>query len=141
MALMDVNLKPNDKILKDFGIISLVMSIIIASLLHWVKSDPIALSTAGYIVAAGFIVFIMSLISVSLVKPIYIVLVFVTIPIGWVISHLVLGLFYYGMITPVAIYFKLIGRDVMCRKYDKQCDSYWIEHEDPASVKRYKQQF
>ena len=63
----------------------------------------------------------------------------VTFPIGWVISHLLLGLIYYGMFTPLALFFRLVGRDALKLKIDRNAASYWIEtptNPDPANYFR-----
>lgn len=139
MALLDINLKPSDKMLKDFGKFALFVSVLIAAFNFY--KGFVVLNTAGYIVLGGVLVFVASLISTFLIRPIYITMVVVTFPIGWAISHLILAFFYYCMITPLAIFFKLTGRDIMHRTYDKACKSYWIKHETPTSLKQYKQQF
>lgn len=89
----------------------------------------------------GIVMFILSRISTALIKPIYLVMVLLTFPIGWVVSHLVIGLFYYGIITPVAIVFKILGRDPLSRKYDHQLNTYWIPYKHKRSAKDYFHQF
>ena len=43
---------------------------------------------------------------------------------NWINTRLILGLVFYGMILPIGIFFKLVGRDPMQRKFDSQSSSY-----------------
>jgi hypothetical protein len=49
---------------------------------------------------------------------------------GMIISPIVLGIIYFVVITPVALFFKIKGRDALSRKYDAKLASYWV-HRDP----------
>jgi hypothetical protein len=65
----------------------------------------------------------------------------VTWPIGWLISHLMLGAIYFGVFTPVAIVFRLIGRDPLARRFDRQASSYWEAYQPNRGLARYLRQF
>jgi hypothetical protein len=45
------------------------------------------------------------------------------------------------VVTPIALFFKAIGRDPLCRKFDPSAATYWIERRPPETVKRYFRQF
>jgi hypothetical protein len=49
-----------------------------------------------------------------------------------VVSPIMLGLIYFVVMTPVASFFKLIGRDELRRKYDPAAKTYWITREPPG---------
>ena len=68
-------------------------------------------------------------------------MILITFPIGWLISHMVMALFYYGIITPIAVIFRITGRDPLRRKYDPQADTYWIPYKHKRSSKDYFHQF
>ncbi len=139
MALIDINLKPSKDVLKDFAMIALVMLTIIAFAFHWIYG--LSSQNALYLCGIGLVIFLLSRISPSLVIPIYIILTLITVPIGLVISFTVMAIFYYGLLTPIGLIFKIIGRDTMERKWDKECNTYWVEHKSPESTKRYYNQF
>jgi len=46
-----------------------------------------------------------------LIRPIFVGLILLTYPIGWVVSHLLLGLIYYGIVTPVGLILRMTGHD------------------------------
>ncbi len=56
--------------------------------------------------------------------------------IGTIISKIVLALLFYGVFLPVAIFLRLIGKDLLNKKMDKPQESYWIDREiQPESMK------
>ena len=63
---------------------------------------------------------------------VYRALLLVAFPIGFVVSWLLLALIYYLMFTPVALWFRLIGRDKMHRRPDPAAQTYWRERTSRA---------
>ena len=74
-------------------------------------------------------------------RPLYIALSAVSLPIGYLVSHAVLALVYYGILTPIGLVMRLAGRDPLCRKFDPQARSYWVDRPASRDVKRYFRQF
>ena len=62
----------------------------------------------------------------SLLKGLYLVLNAVAMPIGYVVSHVILFAIYFLIFTPIALVFRLIGRDALHRKIDRQAATYWL---------------
>lgn len=139
MAMVSLNLKPSEKQLRDFGDIALCMCNIIGLLLFWFDK----ISIRGFVIFCliGLVMYILSRISTMLIKPVYQGMMIVTFPIGWVVSHVMMGVFYYGIVTPIAIIFKIIGRDPLCRVYDPKAKTYWVRYKQSRSAKHYFHQF
>lgn len=56
-----------------------------------------------------------------------------------VVSPLVLGVVFFGLMTPYAIWLRLRGRDALTLTFDPAASSYWITRTDtldPASLRR-----
>jgi predicted membrane metal-binding protein len=49
-----------------------------------------------------------------------------------VVSPIVMGLIFFGLLTPVAWLMRLRGRDVLHRKFDAKCSSYWVARDPPG---------
>lgn len=61
-------------------------------------------------------------------------------PVGWAISHVVLSLVYYLVITPIGIVMRATGHDPMQRRVERQARSYWIERDlDPDPRRAFRQ--
>jgi len=52
--------------------------------------------------------------------------------IGKVISPIVLGVLFYGVLTPVGAIIRLTGKDPLRLKFDPDADSYWIPRKPPG---------
>ena len=63
------------------------------------------------------------------------------VPIGWTLSHLVLGAVYYGVFTPIGLVMRLLGHDPLERRFDPTATSYWIERTDRSDPARHFRQF
>jgi hypothetical protein len=137
--MMDINWRPDKNDLRKFGDISLAMFLVIGLVMHWL--DRVSAETALYIATAGLVIYVISRTVVWGVKPVYLAAYGLTYPLGWVISHLILGLIYYVVVTPIGLIFRLMGRDLLHRRYDSTAESYWVDHAPAGDVKRYFRQF
>jgi hypothetical protein len=55
---------------------------------------------------------------------------------GGIISKMVLFILYFALFTPISLFLKLIGKDLLNKKIDKSQESYWIKRErQPESMK------
>ena len=65
----------------------------------------------------------------------------ITFPIGWLVSQALLAIVYFGLFTPVAVVFRLVGRDVLGRKRQSEKTTYWQPYPPVTDLLRYFQQF
>jgi hypothetical protein len=64
-----------------------------------------------------------------------------TYPIGWVVSHIVMGVVFYLVFTPIGFVVRRFGRDPLDRRFEAAQPSYWSERESAGDVGRYFRQF
>jgi hypothetical protein len=62
-------------------------------------------------------------------------------PIGWVISHVILAVIYYLVLTPIGLLLRAAGRDLLARRRDPTAESYWIDRGAKPEVERYFRQY
>lgn len=139
MSLVSINWNPSRKDLNGFRLIAVVATTLIAVLLYALKGVDVRWC-AGIVAFGGFI-WLSGLVSLTLTRYVYVTLVAVTLPIGFVVSLVLMGVVYFGLFVPVGLVFRLIGRDVLCRKFDPKAPSYWVPHRQTTTVERYFQQF
>ncbi len=60
----------------------------------------------------------------------------VTTRIGKVVQFLLMGILFYGVITPVALGFALFGRDSLRRRWEPESGSYWIRRDEFSDMKQ-----
>tara|TARA_B100000963_G_C22610617_1_gene664657 strand:- start:1052 stop:1468 length:417 start_codon:yes stop_codon:yes gene_type:complete len=137
MKLSDFNINPDLKMLREFGVFALFGF----GLIGFVMGFKWDIWQIGYgLLALGVISFILSFIDPKLLKPIFISLTIVAFPIGFIISNIILAVIFYGIISPVAIIFKVFRRDALNRKIEPESTSYWILREEKSPVsQRFKQ--
>jgi hypothetical protein len=54
-------------------------------------------------------------------------------PLAWSVSTLLLVLIYYVVLTPIAVAFRLLGRDPLQRNFDRNAPSYWVKRDNSAT--------
>jgi len=138
MAVIEINKNPSQKELAWFGLMFLAFFGLIGGFVWWrFEAQTAAFTLWG--VAAAIVAVYYAVPSVR--KPIYLGWLYAAFPIGWVISHVVMGVIYFLVITPFALVFKVIGRDALNQKIDKNAKSYWVEHRTGGDPQRYFKQF
>jgi hypothetical protein len=148
VAVIEINWKPGTRELRQFAAIWLVAFGVFGALVAW-RTGAIGVPMAWvrpwvapfvlWIVAA--LVGLVGLVAPAAVRPVYVAWMAMAFPIGWVISHLLLVVTYFGLFTLVSLIFKLIGRDVLHRRFDRAAQTYWVRRTPPADVSRYFKQF
>lgn len=72
----------------------------------------------------------------GLLRGLFVAWMIAAFPIGWMVSHIALGLLYYGVFAPTRLLFRLIGRDrLRLRRSTQSAGSHWVardSREDPA---------
>ena len=138
MALIEINTEPSKKDLVWFGVLFAVFFGVIGTLLTYRWGMPevgrIVWMVAGAVLAAYAII-------PPLRKPIYLGWIYATLPIGFVVSHTILFITYFGVITPIGLAMRAAGRDPMTRELDKSATSYWRSRPRDVDPKRYFRQF
>ncbi len=74
-------------------------------------------------------------------RPIFVGWAYLVYPIGWTISHLLLLVIYWLVVTPIALLLRLLRHDPLARSFEPSASSYWAVREKTTQVKRYFQQF
>ncbi len=139
MALIDINWNPDRNELRKFGEISLAMLTVIALVFFWL--DRLTAVGSLYLCAAGLGIFILSRISTKLARPFYLLLYAIALPIGFVLTNILMAIIYFIILTPIGLIFRLIRRDPLQRKFDPRSKTYWAPHRSCDSLKRYFNQF
>lgn len=148
MKMIELDLKPNRKALAQFGLATFFIFGLLGSFVFWKKSllgislnPETARTIAGVLWAIGSISGLFALIRPAWNRPLYVGLILLTFPIGFVMSYVIMGVIYYLIFTPVALLFRLIGRDALHRRFDPKAASYWVEHREVENVERYFRQY
>ena len=45
--------------------------------------------------------------------------------VGWVVSRAIMTVLFFAVFTPVGLFLRLIRKDLLRRRWDREADSYW----------------
>ena len=137
MSLIRINKNPSRRELAVFGLIWLVFFGIVGAIV-WSKSD---LATAASIIwAVAVVVPVVGWMVPSLMRIVYLGMTYASLPIGFVVSHVILAIVYYLVMTPIGLVMRMFGHDPMQRRFDRDAKTYWIPREQPEQIERYFRQ-
>jgi len=138
MKWSDVQFKPTKKVLRQFAAAWLVF------LLAWATHQWLARghhTTALVLGALAIIVGGLGLLVPATIRWVYVGCMIVAFPVGWVVSLVMLALMFYCVITPVALFFRLRGRDLLRRAPPRDAASFWTSKSLPLDMRQYFRQY
>ena len=91
--------------------------------------------------ALGGVSALLSLVAPKANRFLFLGLIVVTFPIGLVLSYLIMGVLYFVIITAVALFFRITGRDRLRLKPQPDATTYWVERKTGIEARRYFKQF
>ena len=78
----------------------------------------------------------------TILKPIYVGWMTFAHVLGWINTRFILGLVFYAIFSPVGLFLRLIRKDILSVRIDKQASSYWRKRrQGDLDKKRYEQLF
>lgn len=121
---MTERIDTSPKELRKFGVLFAIVFLALAALSAYKGSGawPWLIGTAAFFLFTGFLV-------PFILRPIYIGWMKFAFVLGWFNTRLILGIFFYLILTPVGLIMRLFGRDPLHRKIEKKATSYWVKRE------------
>ena len=138
MAVIDINWNPSKRELRQFAAMVLAFFGVVGGVILY-RGGSLTIPTVIWGVSGT--VGVLGLIAPRAIKYIYVGWICAAFPIGWTISHLLLGVIFYGVITPIGLIMRLFGHDPMHRHFDPSVDTYWIERVPTEDQSHYFRQF
>lgn len=136
--MIKVNRQPSAKDLFWFGLLLPLFVAILGVILRWQWGLPRAALVVWMV--GGVLAALFALLP-PLRRPLYVGWMLAVFPISWLVSHVVLGVVFYMVLTPIGLLMRLVGRDPLRRQLDRQARSYWIERPKEIDSSRYFRQF
>ena len=138
MGLIELNKNPSPRQLFWFGAMFAMFFGLVGGLIWW-RADG---RTVAFVLwpVAGFISLTFYVLP-PIRKPLYLGWTYLFYPIGWVVTHVLMVLIYYGVFTPIGLLMRLFGHDPLERRLDRAAATYWVDHESGVDPARYFRQF
>ena len=74
-------------------------------------------------------------------RPFYRAWLGAVFPLGWIISHFLLGVVFYLVVFPTDILLRLFRYDALYRKFSPESQSYWVPRKDKNAAESYFRQY
>jgi hypothetical protein len=147
MAAIELSLNPEARTLRQFGFLACGAFALLGALVLFRGGlfgfdfggavRPVAVACFGI----GGVSALLSLVAPRANRLLWVALALAAYPIGLVVSYALMGVLFFGVLTPVGLLFRLIGRDALRRRFEPEATTYWIERDGEVPLERYLRQF
>lgn len=138
MTRSEISFNPRSRTLRQFAGGWLVVFVVLGAnryFKHGQHPAGLALAVMGIVIGG------LGLLKPVMVRWLFVVCTVAAFPIGWLVSNLMLALMFYGIITPIALVFRIKGRDLLHRKPAPGRASFWIPKRTPRDMRSYFRQY
>ena len=95
---------------------------------------------AWVLLVLGVLIGLPGLVRPAVIRPVVVGAMALTRPIGEAMNVVLLCVLYYAVFTPIAVLFRLLGRDALRRRRPTGT-TYWITKTEPTDVRQYFRQY
>ena len=123
--------------LRKFGLLFGIIGAVAGTYLAWKGSPfwPWVLGAAGCFALTGVV-------APRLLRPIYAGWMKLAFVLAWINTRLLLGLFFYLVMTPIGLILRVMGKDLLDEGIDRAASSYWVRREAaPFNAEQYRRLF
>ena len=124
MSIVRINHRPTRKQLNQFGCIWLGFMSFFGAVAWFKLGAP---SLAEGLWCAAVVVPVIGWLAPSFMRLVFLGMSYAAWPIGFVVSHIVLAMVYYLVMTPIGVLMRIFGYDPMTRNGDRGATSRWVE--------------
>jgi hypothetical protein len=138
MALIEINKDPSGK---DLFVFALALATLgtVASLMATYRFEAPDVGR-GIGMGFGILLTVYGLVP-PVRRPVFLGWSYLTSPIGWIIGTGLMCVVYYGVVMPVGLTLRFLGRDPLTKGPVSGMTTYWIERPEPPGPDRYFKQF
>ena len=119
---------------RNFGLVFFIVFFIVST---WplTNEEPVRIWSA--IISSVFL--ILGLMNSKLLTPLNKLWFKFGMILGAIIAPIVMGVVFFLVITPIGFIMRIMGKDLLKKRYDKKKETYWVKRDKPVSTM--KQQF
>jgi Saxitoxin biosynthesis operon protein SxtJ len=125
MQWSDIPTGPTDRVLRQFAGMLAGLAVVL-----WYRGGSPLVLLGAIVGGAG-------LVRPALVRWLYVGWMMAVFPIGWVVSRVVLALVFFGVMLPLALALRVVGRDTLGLRGQTDAGSYWVKRQALTDARRY----
>jgi hypothetical protein len=130
-------MKADKNSVRKFGTIFTVILLLIGTWL-WYQDNAIWIWFAG----AAAVMLLIAVTATGVLTPLYKGMTIFAIVIGYFVSRIILTLMFVIFFVPIGLFMRLVGKDLLDKKLNKQASTYWLKKENtPFSKEKYERLF
>ena len=107
---------------RKFGLTIGSVLLLLAAFLFWKQRPSFLYFAYG---GGGFM--LLGLIAPALLKPVFKAWMSFAVVMGFFMTRVILAVLYFGLFTPIALLAKMLGKDLLEERWDKNADTYWVK--------------
>ncbi|MBM4269879.1 MAG: hypothetical protein FJ144_25305 [Deltaproteobacteria bacterium] len=139
MALIELKTDPTASEVRWFAALWLPLAGAIFAAVTWY-------ATGSTVVPVAIVSFALAVAALGLLVPkagrvALIAWMYATYPLGWAMSHLILGTIYFGVMTPIGLLRRLLQRDPLGLRIDRAATTYWVPRRRVDDLDAYFRRF
>jgi hypothetical protein len=116
--------KPDKEELRKFAVTIALALGVLGGLILWRRGQ------IGLIfLAIGSAIFLVGLVWPKSLALLYKAWMALAIVLGFIMSHIILSLVYYTVLTPIGFLMRMLGKNPLALRFDPKTDSYWVKRE------------
>ena len=138
MQWSEITSSPPTRVLRQFAGVWLLVFGLLAVQQGALHERPVAALVLGALAA---LVGLPGLVRPPLSRPVYTAAMVLAFPVGWVVTKAVMLVTYYGVFTPLALVFRLTGRDALALRFRPAAETYWSPKPAANDPSRYFRPF
>jgi hypothetical protein len=135
--MVEINWNPDARTLRWFAGLQIVFFCIVA----WLWRTALGPTGGTVLVLASALAGAIGLVRPVWIRPAYIAWMVAVFPIGWVMSHVVLAVIYFAVLTPIALLVRWRRGDPLQRQFDAAAPTYWSPRRPAENTERYFRQY
>ena len=109
---------------RNFGLVFFIIFLIV-SLWPLIYEEPIRI----WSVIISLVFLILGLMNSKMLTPLNLLWFKFGIILGTIVAPIVMGVVFFLVVTPIGLIMKIMGKDLLNKKYDKKKRTYWIKRD------------
>ena len=117
-------LDTSNKAVRKFAVVMAIVLGLIGTLIYFQKHS---FDIAQFLWGIGILFLIVGLLSPSVLRPIYRLWMLIGGLLGGFVSRIILTVLFFLLFVPIGLLLRLMGKDLLSRKFNQSGESYWVK--------------